>query len=610
MTFQALLWSVMSTTVAAQDTPAGSWRDRASGTSFYRGGSASDGRYLYLLGGYPSPQLSTRRYDPVADQWASLSDMPESCTHNAGAYCDGFIYSFGNQTTESGTIYRYEVASDRWTTLNIALAEDRRRAAAAVLGSRIYLIGGWGTRGLSGAVEVLDTAADDPALALRAPLPVAAQWLGAAAVPMLRRIYAIGGYNGGALDGCYAYDPDNDAWAPRAPLNLNGVIARRYALSALVLRNRLYAIGGNDEEGQSSCLEYAPLEDQWVQRAPMRNPRYFLAGGVVSFKAYVYGGNLATTSAEEFTPPIFGHPPNEPVNVSQMGPRGEIPHGGTTNGSIVFSAEVTDPEEGQSVLLEIQVKPSSTDIWPRSILTSSLRNQGSLSVEYVPADEGGHDWRYRLADSDGNYTPSVDGTPTWYEYAADELGADFISDLTAPGAPALESPEIGDLMSEHSEGDHVEFSWMPAPEDAADPRLRYDIEVARDSMFRDVEASAAGLSGTRIDLPLSVSRFQKFWRVRAKDKAGNVGPWGKFKRFRLVWDDGIRHSAGDGVGGCSASVPRDVAYRGPMMAVGLCMVGLFMGRACRARMKQLAAKGLQQIRSVGGCGRHRRLRGR
>src|SRR5689334_25179852 len=83
----------------------------------------------------------------------------------------------------------------------------RTEVAAAALGEKIYVLGGFGKGG--DLVEEYDTAANR--WRRRAPLPRLLHHIGAAAVG--GKIYVIGGYSSGAsMDTVYEYDTAADRW--------------------------------------------------------------------------------------------------------------------------------------------------------------------------------------------------------------------------------------------------------------------------------------------------------------------------------------------------------------------------------------------------------------
>ena len=60
--------------------------------------------------------------------------------------------------------------------------------------------------------------------------------------------------------------------------------------------------------------------------------------------------------------------------------------------------------------------------------------------------------------------------------------------------------------------------------------------------------STAGQSSYPITL--TVSRYDKYWRMRAKDIGGNFSNWSNELHFRVTYNDGLNHSAGDAKKNC------------------------------------------------------------
>src|SRR5215207_854765 len=185
-----------------------------------------------------------------------------------------------------------------WRTL-AAAPSQRTEVAAAAVGRRIWVLGGYAPDGATLAtVEVYDTAADRWD---RGPdLPVAVNHAMAATpggVP-----YIPGGNDG---DGPSAQVArlDGDRWRTLAPLPQG-----RSAGGLVALDGRLYLVGGVIEGGLAAdTLVYDPAADRWSPAPGLPTPREHLGAAATDGKVYVVGGrvgglggNLAT--AEAFDP--------------------------------------------------------------------------------------------------------------------------------------------------------------------------------------------------------------------------------------------------------------------------------------------------------------------
>ena len=114
----------------------------------------------------------------------------------------------------------------------------RMNPAAAVVGGKIYVLGGISRQGLAVAtVEEYDPATDS--WTRRAPMPTPRGMLAAASVGSI--VYAIGGRSdsGGVLAVVEAYDVKTDQWRPVAPLQ-----QARWGVMAAEAGGRLFALGG------------------------------------------------------------------------------------------------------------------------------------------------------------------------------------------------------------------------------------------------------------------------------------------------------------------------------------------------------------------------------
>ncbi|WP_455245553.1 Kelch repeat-containing protein [Petrachloros mirabilis] len=203
--------------------------------------------------------------------------------------------------------------SGTWRTAAPAPTK-RTEVAAAMLGDKIYVVGGFEEPSLSNIlnlaispkVEVYDPATDR--WTATAPLPVRLHHAGIGVVA--GKLYVIGGYTQAGLSTwspvgtVYAYDPATDRWKEGAPMP-----TARGALSVTEHDGKLYAIGGYDRKANPSAVEvYDPSSNTWTARAPLPTPRDHLATATASGKLYAIGGrvngdygrNLAVT--EQYDP--------------------------------------------------------------------------------------------------------------------------------------------------------------------------------------------------------------------------------------------------------------------------------------------------------------------
>jgi N-acetylneuraminic acid mutarotase len=110
-------------------------------------GAASDGRYLYAVGGR---QLSAaknvgalERYDPASDSWSKLAAMPKAVGSVGVTFVAGRVIAVGGEgiTTALNAVQGYDVRRHAWSQLP-ALPKGRHGPAVTTLRGSLYAIGG------------------------------------------------------------------------------------------------------------------------------------------------------------------------------------------------------------------------------------------------------------------------------------------------------------------------------------------------------------------------------------------------------------------------------------------------------------------------------------
>jgi N-acetylneuraminic acid mutarotase len=158
---------------------------------------------LYVFGGIQGTGSQRRivedveAYDPDRDVWRRASRMPAPIQAAAVAVVGERLYLIGGRVGTQATgpfpgasaaVYEYNPVADTWRTRQ-PMPTARTGAAAVAVGSRIFVIGGARNDAATTAVEVYDAASDTWQVAKA--LPVART--GPGAVLMDGRIYVVGG---------------------------------------------------------------------------------------------------------------------------------------------------------------------------------------------------------------------------------------------------------------------------------------------------------------------------------------------------------------------------------------------------------------------------------
>ncbi|HET7517662.1 MAG TPA: kelch repeat-containing protein, partial [Actinomycetes bacterium] len=185
-----------------------------------------------------------------------------------------------------------------WRTL-APVPTERTEVAAAAVGERIWVLGGYGPDGATLATaEVYDTTTDTWA---RGPdLPVAVNHAMAAT---LDGVLYIAGGNDGDGPSTQVARLEGDTWRPLA-----GLPQGRSAGGLVALDRRLYLVGGVVEGGLAANTQvYDPAADRWSPAPGLPTPREPLGAAAAGGKVYVVGGRVGgigrnLAAAEAFDP--------------------------------------------------------------------------------------------------------------------------------------------------------------------------------------------------------------------------------------------------------------------------------------------------------------------
>ena len=267
----------------------------ASGPQARHGGS----RLMYLLGGSEGDDDSDSIskvdiYNADTNVWMTGTPLPAACLDAAAAVLGGKIYLLGegHEDDESGNVGRsgvrtFDMQVGTWVAAT-CMTEARSNAAAAVLGGKVYAIGGYGNHVLSSA-EVFDPQTGLWRSIARMPTPRTR----AAAAVLGGRIFVVGGWDGReALDSVQVYDPATNTWEAAAPMG-----TKRNNVAVAALDGKIYAAGGKilwhpgAGFGSFKTMEvFDPLTDSWREVAQMHTGRDSFSLTAVRGKLYAAGG--------------------------------------------------------------------------------------------------------------------------------------------------------------------------------------------------------------------------------------------------------------------------------------------------------------------------------
>lgn len=192
---------------------------------------------------------------------------------------------------------RVEAASGQWLA-RASLATARQEVGAALLGGRVYVVGGLTGPPLAAlaSVEVYDPALD--AWSAASALPAARDHMGVAALG--GELWVVGGFAGdfAARSEAFIYDPAADEWRAGPPLP-----APRGGIWMVEHGGKLYVFGGVDsaDQPQRTVFVYDPSAGSWSTGADMPTAREHLNAVVVGDFIHVIGGRgtAGSTGAHE-----------------------------------------------------------------------------------------------------------------------------------------------------------------------------------------------------------------------------------------------------------------------------------------------------------------------
>jgi serine/threonine protein kinase/N-acetylneuraminic acid mutarotase len=283
-----------------------SWKDVADmPTPREHLGAASDGRYLYAVGGreLAADQNSgeLQRYDPASDKWTELKGMPEATGSVGVTYAGGRIIAIGGEgTTEvSDAVQAYDIGRESWSELP-ALPTARHGVTVSAIDDAVYAIGGATEPGHVGSTKEADVL-DLSGKAAPTNAVAGLKWAKIADAPSKRqyaaatefggRVWLLGGISEDetATPDTAAYDRALNNWTsgPKLPQPLHHVMAVTYKGEAVVLGG--FVPGAELTSGQSNKV-YALRDDKWEALPPMNHPRAAAAAAVVGDKIVVTGG--------------------------------------------------------------------------------------------------------------------------------------------------------------------------------------------------------------------------------------------------------------------------------------------------------------------------------
>lgn len=273
----------------------------------YGAGVASDGNYLYAVGGYAGTDYSSQllRYDPLSDSWALRSPLPTPLAYALIVFAEGKLFVFGGENSAGilASTQIYNIANNTWSS-GTSMPGTRQQSAGGYFNGKIYVVGGYETTSISAVRnQTWEYTIGSNSWSAKTNLPASLGGAGAGIVN--GHLYVCGGRNATltALNTTYDYDIAGNSWSTRNPLPT----AVNYPGSA-VYRGKIWIFGGGAPfTGLANTQIFDPAANTWTAGPPLNVGRSFQGGAVVGNRIFSVGGYTtgASNAVEASAQPLL-----------------------------------------------------------------------------------------------------------------------------------------------------------------------------------------------------------------------------------------------------------------------------------------------------------------
>lgn len=251
---------------------------------------ASDGTVTVKTG---ATTLTSSQTFIVHNSWGIGTAMPTGVQWPAAGVLGSQIYVVGGYTASVAVTNNaiYNPATNTWSS-GAALPSANAQAASAVVSNTLYLFGGSSDGGgtVSNAVWAYSPATHT--WSAKAAMPTAR--CSAVAVAEKGIIYVIGGFNGGRLNTVEGYNPATDTWTVEAPL-----LTGKSEISAGLIGTTIVAADGFSSPGgvTGDNESYNASTNTWTTLLSDSVHRNGACAGAIGGNLYAAGGNDNSNNA-------------------------------------------------------------------------------------------------------------------------------------------------------------------------------------------------------------------------------------------------------------------------------------------------------------------------
>jgi N-acetylneuraminic acid mutarotase len=236
--------------------------------------------------------------------WVALPACPVGASRPAGAVVGDRFFVVGGEETggaRTGYVQEYDPVANTWDSTNALMPTPLSNLCAAVIGTDIYVPGGWnGTVALT-TLQIYHTTTDTWETVATDPLPMGLS--GPACTTYGGKVYVFGGTDGvNYLNGTYVYDP---AAAAGSRWTTGAVVPTIAAYGdAVAAGGYLYYAGMRNSAiaDLANVYRYDPVADSWTAMPSLTTARG--GAGVWTYEGLlaVGGGGWTSylTSVEEY----------------------------------------------------------------------------------------------------------------------------------------------------------------------------------------------------------------------------------------------------------------------------------------------------------------------
>lgn len=259
---------------------------------------------LLLLGGHDEDAEGHSVQKLSQGAWQKCADSQKPIQHWSSVASSGSHVFVIDGRNEESHLQVYDINKDTWSVVESILQTPRRGATAAIIGSKLYLFGGYRGQTVLSSAEVLDISECETTVTRvscddhRIPdLRVARRDHASVTTKHDSQVYFIAGATAGLvrLSSCESI---NVATCESSD-NLPALHQARVGLSAVEFDNSIIAMGGWDEKTLDSVESLSLSTNQWTVVPPMAVPRYTHCTAVYNRQLFVIGGKTISGNASD-----------------------------------------------------------------------------------------------------------------------------------------------------------------------------------------------------------------------------------------------------------------------------------------------------------------------